>query len=265
MLTLCGVALLTLHAPAAEKDTLNSDDVTFVKEAAADNMAKVMIAELGVKKATNSGVKTFAEMIVKDHALASEELKKLAATKGVDLSVGIEPKQAERIQELEKVSGAEFDKNFLAEMVSDHKNNVSDFEEASTNSKDADLKSWVNKMIPTLKTHLDRANQLNGDASAAPNNANNTARNVRDRNDKTLTPLDQGSSKSDTEITAQIRRGIMAEKDISTNAQNVKIITTNGKVTLRGPVNNAEEKLLIGKIAERTVPAINVDSQLEVK
>ena len=94
--------------------------------------------------------------------------------------------------------------------------------------------------------------------------ADNTARNVRDRDDRTLTPLDQGNSKADTDTTAQIRKGILAGKGMSVNAKNVKIITNNGRVTLRGPVKNAEEKRLIGEIANRIARSENVDNQLEV-
>ena len=95
--------------------------------------------------------------------------------------------------------------------------------------------------------------------------ADNTARNVRDRNNSTLTPLDQGNSKADVSTTAQIRKEIIAGKEMSVNAKNVKIITANGRVTLRGPVDTAEEKRLIGVIAIDIVQAENVDNQLEVK
>jgi osmotically-inducible protein OsmY len=95
--------------------------------------------------------------------------------------------------------------------------------------------------------------------------ADNTARNVRDRNDRTLTPLDQGNSSADIKTTAQIRKEIIATKDMSVNARNVKIITVNGHVTLRGPVNTDEEKRLVGEIANRIARSDNVDNQLEVK
>jgi sporulation protein YlmC with PRC-barrel domain len=95
--------------------------------------------------------------------------------------------------------------------------------------------------------------------------ADNTARNVRDRNDRTLTPLDQGTSQADIDITAQIRKEIIAAKDMSTDAKNVKIITKDGHVTLRGPVKTAEEKRLIGDIAGRIAGAGKVNNQLEAK
>ena len=80
----------------------------------------------------------------------------------------------------------------------------------------------------------------------------------------TLTPLDQGHSQADRDTSAQIRKQIIATKNMSLNAKNVKIITVDGRVTLRGPVNTAEEKRLIGDIADRLARPENVDNQLEV-
>lgn len=94
--------------------------------------------------------------------------------------------------------------------------------------------------------------------------ADNTARNVRDRKDQTLTPLDQGKSTADIDSTARIRKAVRAEKGLSVNAQNVKIITVNGRVTLRGVVNTEQEKRRIGEIAA-SIATSGVDNQLEVK
>jgi len=109
-------------------------------------------------------------------------------------------------------------------------------------------------------------------AGAAPGSStrsgakpDNTARNERDRDSNTLTPLNQGNSKADIDTTAQIRKGILDLDDISVNAKNVKVITKEGRVTLRGPVDTAEEKRLIGEIANRAVTSENADNQLEVK
>src|ERR1017187_7207178 len=99
----------------------------------------------------------------------------------------------------------------------------------------------------------------------ATTGADNTRQNVRDRDNRTLTPLDQGNSQADVNITAQIRREIIAGKGLTINARNVKIITVNGRVTLRGPVNSEEEKRLIGEIAIRMSSSQKVDNQLEVQ
>src|SRR6185295_19843653 len=91
---------------------------------------------------------------------------------------------------------------------------------------------------------------LFGIATAADNpDADNSARNVRDRDDKTLTPPDQGASAADRELTAEIRRAIVGDDSLSTNAKNVKIIALNGVVTLRGPVKSAAEKATVASKA----------------
>jgi osmotically-inducible protein OsmY len=92
----------------------------------------------------------------------------------------------------------------------------------------------------------------------------NTGRNVRDRGGDTVTPSDQSNKKADLHLTQQIRKAIMADKSLSTNAKNVKIITTNGLVTLRGPVNTPQEKATIEAKAQGIAGTNNVESQLEI-
>ena len=94
----------------------------------------------------------------------------------------------------------------------------------------------------------------------------NTERNVRDRDNKTLTPGDQREDSTDRTITQNIRKAIMADSALSANADNVKIITVNGRVTLRGVVNSDAEKASIQNKAQAVVGnAGNVDNQLEIK
>lgn len=102
---------------------------------------------------------------------------------------------------------------------------------------------------------------FNDDTSDEPNN---TAGNTRDRDSQPLTPLDQGNNQADIDTTAQIRKAIMAVDGMSIKAKNVKIITLNGQVTLRGPVNSDEEKREIGEIASHIAQSSNVHNQLEV-
>lgn len=94
--------------------------------------------------------------------------------------------------------------------------------------------------------------------------ADNTARNVRDRNDATPTPMDQGGSEADRTITQTIRQLVVGNDTMSSNAKNVKIITQNGVVTLRGPVDSDAEKTFIASTARGVNGVVNVDDQLEV-
>ncbi len=96
-------------------------------------------------------------------------------------------------------------------------------------------------------------------------NADNTKKNERDRGGSTLTPMDQGNSASETKITAAIRRGIVADKNLSFTAKNVKVITMGTKVTLRGPVKSDQEKAAIESLARKAAGVSEVDNQLEIK
>jgi osmotically-inducible protein OsmY len=101
--------------------------------------------------------------------------------------------------------------------------------------------------------------------AAEPKDADNTAKNVRDRDDKTVTPMDQGGSEGDRTITAEIRKQITDSDALSMNAKNVKIITQDGVVTLRGPVKTAQEKTTVASIARKAAGVKRVDDQLEVE
>lgn len=108
----------------------------------------------------------------------------------------------------------------------------------------------------------------NNTAAPSPPNSStskdNTGVNERDRSAAAVTPIDQNENQKDIDLTANIRKRVVDSK-LSVNAQNVKIITQAGKVTLRGPVRSAEEKQQIEQIAGAVAGVGNVDSQLEIQ
>lgn len=99
--------------------------------------------------------------------------------------------------------------------------------------------------------------------SAAPR-ADNSDVNDRDRSRSAVTPMDQGESEADRTITQQIRQAVMKDGSLSFNAKNVKIITLNRKVTLRGPVKSAAERTAIEAAAKKVAGVTSVENQLEI-
>jgi len=99
----------------------------------------------------------------------------------------------------------------------------------------------------------------------AQTDPDNTGRNVRDRGGDTLTPGDQSESQADRTLTQQIRQAVVGDKSLSTTAKNIKIITNNGVVTLRGPVHDRHEREKIEAKAQQIAGVNRVDNQLEVK
>lgn len=100
---------------------------------------------------------------------------------------------------------------------------------------------------------------------SAPVAPDNSAVNVRDRNPAAMTSGEQSNVKSDVELTREIRRAVVKDPALSMLAHNVKIVTANGNVTLRGPVKTEEERTAIASKAQEIAGADRVDNQLEVK
>jgi hyperosmotically inducible protein len=103
---------------------------------------------------------------------------------------------------------------------------------------------------------------LAGDEKAKPDN---TATNERDRSGETQTSGDQSNSPADLKITQAIRQALMKDSELSMTAKNIKIITANGQVTLRGPVKTAQEKAKIDQLAKSAAGGAQIDDQLDVK
>lgn len=110
----------------------------------------------------------------------------------------------------------------------------------------------------------DRTQSKATDHLASNRQPDNTAVNERDRGDATLTPADQLENTADLTISQDIRKALTADDSLSVNAQNVKIITANGLVTLRGPVNTEQEKERIVEKAQTIAGVTRVHNQLEV-
>ena len=116
-----------------------------------------------------------------------------------------------------------------------------------------------------MMTGSARAEQNAAIYLAADSALENTEINVRDKDNTTLTPEDQKETKKDIKITARIRKAVVKDKSLSVDAQNAKIITRSGVVTLRGPVASEAESKTLQKIATKTRGVAKVDNQLEIK
>jgi len=137
-----------------------SADAKFLKEAADGGMAEVELGQLASEKASSSDVKQFGQRMVEDHGKANNELKQLATEKHVDLPAEPSAKHKATKARLEKLSGDQFDKAYMADMLKDHKKDVAAFEKESSSATDPDIKSFATKTLPTLQAHLKQAQSL---------------------------------------------------------------------------------------------------------
>jgi putative membrane protein len=137
-----------------DKDS-TSDDSDFMNEAAVGGMAEVDLGKLAASKASNAEVKKFGQLMVEDHTKANNELKALAAKKGVKLPTETDAEHKSTMDDLKGRSGADFDKEYVENMYEDHKEDVAAFEDEAQNASDPDVRAFASKTLPTLKKHLD--------------------------------------------------------------------------------------------------------------
>jgi putative membrane protein len=147
-------------AYAADAPMASQADASFVKAASAAGLAEVKLGNLATQNGGSDDVKTFGKTMVDDHTAAGDELKTIATGKSIPVSSEPMPADAKAADMMAKKNGAAFDKAFKQKMVMDHQKVIKLFTTESTSGKDADLKAFATKTLPTLKHHLEMAQNL---------------------------------------------------------------------------------------------------------
>jgi putative membrane protein len=146
---------------ADHKDhTSKVEDKEFVNKVAMSGMTEVELGQLVVGKTSNEDVKAFAQRMIDDHSKGNEELKTLAASKNITLPAAIGSKEKKMIDDLSKLTGEKFDREYIEEMVEAHDKNVVLFEKEASKGKDAETKAWAEQKLPTLREHQKMARDI---------------------------------------------------------------------------------------------------------
>ena len=148
------IADSTMSNKTNAASSLNDQDKKFADAAARGGMMEVMMGQLATSNATNAGVKSLGEMMVKDHGKANDELKKWASTAGYTLPNSLDAEQKKKYDDLKTKKGAEFDRMYTDLMVSDHQKDIAEFKKETSDGAETSLKSFASKTLPTLEHHL---------------------------------------------------------------------------------------------------------------
>jgi putative membrane protein len=138
----------------------SSADETFMMSAAQAGMVEVKLGEAAAKKATQPNIKQFGVMMVNDHSKANQELQAIASKNGVTLPSKLDATHQSKVDEISKLSGEQFDKAYVSEMVKDHEKVAAEFEKASKTAQNAELKSFAATTLPVIKMHLKHAKAI---------------------------------------------------------------------------------------------------------
>ena len=154
-----GAALMAwgflLAVPCAKAQTsISMADTNFILAAAQGGMTEVKLGELASTSGMRADVKEFGQMMVKDHTTINDDMKALAAQKGVTLPDSLDAKHQARVDKMSALFGAAFDDAYIAGMIKAHKMDAQAFKAEAAATQDADIKGFLDKSIPVVEAHL---------------------------------------------------------------------------------------------------------------
>jgi putative membrane protein len=159
--SIVGAALILAGSAAAG---YAKSDTAFLTDAIQINLAEISVGDLAQKNGGSDNVKSFGKMLVDDHTASNTKATSLAQANGVTPPTEPKPEDKKKHDELAKLSGAEFDREFAKAMVKGHEEAISKFEAASKG--DDDIAKFAQETLPTLQKHLKTAQSLESSKSA---------------------------------------------------------------------------------------------------
>lgn len=155
------IPALAQTAPApATPQPLGPEDRNFIQKAAAGGTAEIDFAKMADQKSRNDGVKRFAQRMIRDHTRIGDQLAAIAASDGITVPATMDAEQQARQAELEKMSGARFDRAYIRGQVRDHRETIQLFRHEADSSHDQQLKSFASETLPVLRDHLKMADSV---------------------------------------------------------------------------------------------------------
>ena len=153
-MTLLAAGLLITVPRANAAITVSMADKNFILAAAQGGMTEVKLGELAAQKGTRDDVKGFGQMMVKDHTSINSDLKALATQKSVTLPDSLDAKHQGMVDKMTGLAGSEFDDAYITGMIKDHQTDAREFKAVAAETKDPDIKSFLDKSIPVVERHL---------------------------------------------------------------------------------------------------------------
>lgn len=154
-----------LYAQGNQND-INADS-KFIVQIAADNIFEIRLGTLAEKKATNPAVKQFGQQMVADHTRLEDQLTALVS-KGRPFLPGLGQQHEQEFNQLEKLSGAEFDRAYMTSMIQNHQNAVNTYQTQGQTAHSTEVRQYVTGALPTLQQHLSMAGQVGSQVGAGP-------------------------------------------------------------------------------------------------
>jgi putative membrane protein len=137
-----------------------SSDAHFAAEAASGGMAEVKLGQLAQQNGSSDAVKEFGKRMETDHSKAGDQLKEIASKNNITLPTDLNSKDQVTYGRLAKLSGAEFDRAYAQDMVTDHVQDIAAFKREANSGTNPDVKDFASQTLPTLEDHLKHAREM---------------------------------------------------------------------------------------------------------
>jgi len=145
---------------AADMITVRDNEAEFATNAADASLAEINLANMAISKTKNEQIKAYANMMLKDHGAANDELIALAKSKNITLPQAMSEAHQKQSNELNEKTGTDFDKKYAALMEEDHVKVLAFMEHEARKGTDPDLKAFANKMVPVINVHLNAIRKI---------------------------------------------------------------------------------------------------------
>ena len=159
-MTLLAAGLLITVPRANAAITVSMADKNFILAAAQGGMTEVKLGELAATGGMRDDVKEFGQMMVKDHTAINDDLKTLAAQKGITLPHRLAAEHQSMVDRMAALTGPRFDNAFLIVMIQVHEKDAKAFKAESAATQDADIKHFLDAATPIVQSHLQQATAL---------------------------------------------------------------------------------------------------------
>jgi putative membrane protein len=170
---------------ATSEAMVNPMDQKFMTQTAQSGMMEVQLAQLALQKAASQEVKDYARQLEQDHSKANDELKTLAQQKNINLPADMGTKHQSHMTKFQNMSAEQFDREYIKTMAGNHRNSIREFQKQADRAMDSHVKEFAAKTLPTLQTHLQRAQELQ---TSTRSRKADTKSNTNNSNDSTRTP-----------------------------------------------------------------------------
>jgi putative membrane protein len=164
----CLFVPLALGVAMAQSDPTMDQDKTFLMKASQGGMAEVQLGQLAAQKASSEKVKAFGQKMVTDHTMLNNQLKPFADKDGVPPPTSLSPEDQALLDKLSGLSGAEFDKEYVAAMEADHDKDLKDFQQEVATTQDPKLKMAVMKGEKVIEQHHKMIDKIGNQMGVAP-------------------------------------------------------------------------------------------------